>query len=565
MLKLGLLRASLAALMATGTFAVSSPAFAQAAAETPGGALSRYIRILAGSPRQFDALIGAGRAALELGDVQAAAGFFGRAEEVNPNAPQAKIGLGAAMAHMGDADGAIFYFEQAARLGAQPMVMATDRGMARDLLGDLKGAQADYRLAISSLGSDEARRRLALSLAIGRDRKAALDTIQPLLNRHDPAAQRTRAFVLALVGDQAAAAQAIESVMPGASARFAPFFRYLPNLSIAEKAAAVHLGIFPEDASMRVAAADIPPPQPQPTRIAGNSASPAKQAGRASEPRRSNSLEIAGRIPPRKPQTVASTSPAQRPPTTAQSSPAPSFNLPSAQAASVSPSFDQPSASGVAPTEINQAPVEAQAEPITLEPTTPEPIVSEPGEAKPALDAAEETAAESNLSGIDKLLATMAEASPPPPAQAHPTQPGAASPKVEAKQASPSASGKAAKAAAAKKAADKKAREEKLAAEKKAREEEARLGVKGTHWVQLAGGSNQNRMATEYKKLSAKAGKLLRSRSGYVTGGKDYFRLLVGPFASKSESQAFVNKLEKEGVDGFSWTRTPAKIKIEKL
>jgi hypothetical protein len=83
--------------------------------------------------------------------------------------------------------------------------------------------------------------------------------------------------------------------------------------------------------------------------------------------------------------------------------------------------------------------------------------------------------------------------------------------------------------------------------------------VKGTHWVQLAGGSNQNRMATEYRRLSAKAGKLLKSRSGYVTGGKDYFRLLVGPFASKSESQAFVNKLEKEGVDGFSWTRTPAR------
>ena len=58
---------------------------------------------------------------------------------------------------------------------------------------------------------------------------------------------------------------------------------------------------------------------------------------------------------------------------------------------------------------------------------------------------------------------------------------------------------------------------------------------------------------------------MLKSRSGYVTGGKDYFRLLVGPFASRSEAQAFVNKLEKEGVDGFSWTRTPAQIRIEKL
>ena len=72
-------------------------------------------------------------------------------------------------------------------------------------------------------------------------------------------------------------------------------------------------------------------------------------------------------------------------------------------------------------------------------------------------------------------------------------------------------------------------------------------------------------MATEYRKLSEKAGKLLKTRAGYVTAGKDYFRLVIGPFDTKLESQAFVNKLAKEGVDGFSWTRTPSQIKIEKL
>ena len=136
--------------------------------------------------------------------MQTAAGFFGRAEEVNPNAPAAKAGLGASMAHMGDADGAIYYFDQATRLGASALTIALDRGLARDLNGDLAAAQTDYRLAITSLNSDEARRRLALSLAIGRDRTGAMAAIQPLLNRRDPAAQRTRAFVLALVGDQSA-------------------------------------------------------------------------------------------------------------------------------------------------------------------------------------------------------------------------------------------------------------------------------------------------------------------------------------------------------------------------
>ena len=160
---------------------------------------------------------------------------------------------------------------------------------------------------------------------------------------------------------------------------------------------------------------------------------------------------------------------------------------------------------------------------------------------------------QSALSGIDKLLATIAEAPPAP------------KPKVETDRTATARSARDEKAAATKKASDKKAREEKLAAEKKAKEEAAKLGVAGTNWVQLAGGSSADRMGAEYRKLSSKAGSLLKSRAGYVTGGKDYFRLLVGPFGSKSEAQAFVNKLAKEDVDGFSWTRTPAQIRIEKL
>ena len=71
-------------------------------------------------------------------------------------------------------------------------------------------------------------------------------------------------------------------------------------------------------------------------------------------------------------------------------------------------------------------------------------------------------------------------------------------------------------------------------------------------------------MAVEFRRLGAKSA-ALRKRGGAVTAGKDYFRLLTGPFASKSEAQAFVNQLAKDGVDGFSWTRTPATLKIEKL
>ena len=522
---MGLKRAGLAALLAASILASAAQAGAVSAApESPGTALSRHIRVLASRPQDFNALIGAGKAALELGDVQSAAGFFGRAEESYPTNPAPKAGLGAAMAHMGDADGAIFYFDQAIRLGASTLAIALDRGLARDLNGDLGAAQSDYRTAIQSLNSDEARRRLALSLAIGRDRNGALQAIQPLLNRRDPAAQRTRAFVLALVGDQAGAAQAIESVMPGGSARFAPFFTYLPNLSVEEKAAAVHLGIFPDNPAERVAQAQARPTPSVPL------------GARSNQP----TLALGG--PAANRGTRNAPAPAEPPAPVRMATndaPAPSFSLPS-QRGSASPSFSLPSA----PSASSTASSEAQSD--------PQPTGQQEQTAK---EVAESDVEGGNLSGIDKLLATIAEAPPPP------------MPKLELKKPDTASAKKAAsdKKAAEKKAAEeKRKRDEKLAAEKKAREEAAKLGVKGTYWVQLAGGSNQDRLGREYEQLATKA-KSLKSRSGYVTEGKSYYRLLVGPFDSKSQSQSFVNKLAKEGVDGFSWTRTPAQIKIEKI
>jgi hypothetical protein len=81
MLKLKLSRVRLTAMFAVAMIASVAPAaVVSIAPESPGTALSRHIRILASDPRDFNALIGAGHAALELGDVQAAAGFFGRAE-----------------------------------------------------------------------------------------------------------------------------------------------------------------------------------------------------------------------------------------------------------------------------------------------------------------------------------------------------------------------------------------------------------------------------------------------------------------------------------------------------
>jgi tetratricopeptide (TPR) repeat protein len=216
------------------------------AAESPQDALARNVKLLARSPRDFTALIGAGKAALALGDTAAAAGFFGRADEVWPTSPLPQAGMGAALVHEGQPAGALQYFARAVQRGATPLVIGAERGLAYDLLGQHALAQADYRAALAGPDRDEARRRLALSLAISGSRAEALSTLGPLMARGDAAAARCRAFVLALTGDRAGARAAIEAAMPGTSYRMDYFFARLPTLASPQKAAAVHLGIFPE-------------------------------------------------------------------------------------------------------------------------------------------------------------------------------------------------------------------------------------------------------------------------------------------------------------------------------
>jgi len=243
------------------------------AAESPSDAMGRYLRILANTPRDFQALMGAGRAALDLGDAQAAAGFFGRADEVWPTSPMPQVGMGGATVLEGDGDGALIYFARAQKLGATQAMMGADRGLAFDLLGRHAEAQADYRAALGGNQGDEARRRLALSLAITGNRDGALVALSPLLMRRDPASLRTRALVLALGGDQNSARAAVEGAMPGSWPQMAPFIARLATLNSAQKAAAVNLGIFPGTGlpSTGIAVASgvgVPAPAPRVDRLA---------------------------------------------------------------------------------------------------------------------------------------------------------------------------------------------------------------------------------------------------------------------------------------------------------
>jgi len=209
-------------ILCAGAVLVAAPAVGQTSygygvsqPETTSAALARYVRTLASDPRDFGALIGAGKAALELGDAQAAAGFFARADDVDPGSPLPQAGMGAVSVANGNPQAALPYFQRAQQRGASIASFACDRGLAYDLLGQQAKAQADYRVALSGRDGDEARRRLALSLAISGDRNAALQTLAPLAARGDAGVPRVRAFVFALTGDSNAAMNAINAAMPG--------------------------------------------------------------------------------------------------------------------------------------------------------------------------------------------------------------------------------------------------------------------------------------------------------------------------------------------------------------
>lgn len=229
----------------------AAPQYA-APAESPATTLDRCIRTLATSPTDFPSLICAGKAAVAGGDPDAAAGFFARADEVNPRSPLPQAGMGAVAVANGDARAAMPYFTRALQLGANVPLIGADRGLAFDLMGLQPQAQADYRAALTGPDRDEARRRLALSLAISGDRAGALQTLLPLAAA-DPATSRTRAFVLALTGDPAAAMVATNAAMPGSSASAGPFLQRLATLQPAQKAAAVNLGIFPDSGGAALA------------------------------------------------------------------------------------------------------------------------------------------------------------------------------------------------------------------------------------------------------------------------------------------------------------------------
>lgn len=422
--------------------------------EDPAATLSRHVRDLSSNPKSLVALKGAGAAALRLGDVEAAGGFFARAEEVSPRDGEVKAGIASVLAMMGQPEAALRLFAEASSLGVPDRDLAGYRGLARDLMGDQQAAQKDYALALRTHDdAPEVARRLALSQAISGQRLKALATIEEQLRYQDKAAWRTRAFILALTGDYEAAAQAVRVALPAQASAFAPFLARLPSLSPAEKASAVHLGILPVTfQNLRTSDAALP-----------------------EEP----AVQVA----------VAST---------------------------------------IAQEADTQQPVQAGAL----------------GAGGPALGAVPAVASASQGSAPAPLrFADVADMVQDLPASIRPA----------AKKSEPAAT-EAARPQAKKTVAKKQAPPKKSPAE----EHPARS------WVQLASGANVAALPREYGRIRSKAEKALAGKTAWTTRAGATNRLLVGPFKTAKEAQAFVNDLAKDKVNGFAWT-SAAGQEIEKL
>ncbi|MEM8726384.1 MAG: tetratricopeptide repeat protein, partial [Pseudomonadota bacterium] len=214
--------------------------------------LNTALKKLARRPRDLDALIEAGNASLRLDDLDAAIGFFGRAEELSSENPRVKMGQAAVYLRSGRPIEALRLFSEAEAAGASSRDVLADRGLAYDLVGDQTRAQATYRQALREDSANSvAIRRLALSQAIMGEQRAFEDTLRPLIDKREFAAFRARAFGLAILGEQDRAAAIADAVMPrDLAARITPYLEFMPRLTKAQQAAAANLGIFPRAADI---------------------------------------------------------------------------------------------------------------------------------------------------------------------------------------------------------------------------------------------------------------------------------------------------------------------------
>lgn len=504
------------------TVAVPLPVVAQEIVQPlpPPGAqkLSSALERLARNSQDVSALLDAGDAALEVGDVDAAIGFFGRANQLSPGNSRVKLGLGRAYVRSRRPIEALRLFAEAEQAGISNVVMAEERGLAFDLVGDAKSAQELYRLALDNGAGDEIARRLAVSLAISGDREGFEAALLPILEKGDVSAFRSRAFGLAILGDTQAAFDIANTMLSAPLAsQMRSYLEFMPKLTQAQQAAAANLGIFPRSGeigtdSSRIAQYEVREPAlpEQPRAVPAPAPSIAKAA--SSSPTIQASPESSVRYSRPTGDRLSELRARRREEEQARQADVPQETL--ARSSQMLPSEQKPVVVAEGGSRTTEPATQfaqdetAQGQPALL---LPEPSPSAPSPPQPAprpanvaaafddfslapSDGATRSADAVDISAID-IPRERARPEPPPP-PAHPSR----------------------------------------------------------HWVQVATGKDRDALGFDWRRISRKADGKLADMGPFVTPWGEANRLLAGPYDSASDARALVNELKTLGIDSFPFT-----------
>ena len=585
-----------------GALALSSGVFAQAVdksqvetldqaapaapiiAEPAGAAqLRAAMRRISLNPSDADAMADAGNAALALGDANAALNFFTRANTLRPGNSRIVAGLATATVRTENPFEALRLFDQAVSLGANERAIALDRALAYDLLGNFGRAQQDYKLARTASISDDLIIRQAVSLSLAGQKDAADAMLLPLLQPNSATAWRARAFMLAARGDLRESTKVAQGFMDASSVlRIERFFRLMPSLTDAQKAAAIHLGHFPtgqavgqDSEQVRRIASTLPQAPvvsgdnrliPSGTALGPKAAPSRDSKTMAPKPDRKR----VQKAPEQKeiPAIVANIPEAQKLPKTATSQPGTATvrgkleEAKSSQIASVSNNAPTPTAITVAPTPAVITPAPPPAVITTAPPPaaiTPAPT---PAPTPAAITPAPATVIVPAVITLQPSQSSGATVEPPPSAQA----PAVAVQAPEPAPAAPAASSRFDLGAIVE-AIDIPESEQrpsqvpvdlkklkpvvkvdpKLAAKAKAEKEHP-----ARFWVQIATG-NADALGFDYRKISKTYAALLKSRNAFTAKWGRTDRLLVGPFANQNAAKKWESDFKKAGGVAFIW------------
>ena len=560
--------------------------------------LNSNLARLSANPRDVDALIGAGEAALALDDPRAAAGFFARADTITSGNGRIKVGLARVNLKLQNPAEAVRLFDQAGRLGFADATILTDRGLARDMTGDQAGAQRDYQAALQRTPNDaELIRRYAASLGISGQVAAAERALEPLLYKSDRAAWRYRAFILAMNNQQAEARKVADQTMPAPlAAAIVPYMQKMPYLTAPQKAAAVHFGQFPAQTGTRIAAITPTPPAPGTPQVVVPAAPVAVAAAPTSRPQSARARraeqqrqrreaarlarsETPARVAMARAQTQRQAMPAVQPtptptptPTPAstptpmvQPTPAPAPSpmvqpTPSPAPAQTPPAAIVPSVQASAPTpEQTPPPVRQANAPATAvqgppaPQTAPQPAMVQSVPAAPPRPDPEAT----------RTLADIIRAIDVPEAERQARVAAVDLEEIAALQAARRAERQAA-ADKVKKAALAKAKAEADAKAKKEAEEKKKLADNPSrNWLQIGIGASKSGLAFTLNALRKKYDSL-SAQDGWSASWGQTNRLLVGPFPNFARAKALEDKVKAAGGDAFAWKSSAGEV-VERL